>query len=89
MISALQAENEGLRTLLEARRSQLTPPPEERRTSRPAAVGGVSAHSPQVAKIALFRSLFRGRDDVKPAVRGALTDTPWLEPHQREPGSIR
>ena len=64
MISALQAENEGLRTLLEAGTSQLTTPPKESRTSRPAAVGGVSAHSPEVAKIALFRSLFRGRDDV-------------------------
>jgi hypothetical protein len=63
-VRALRAENERLRGLLQPTQSEPTSPQRATpMTSLPAA-DGVDAHSPETAKIALFRSLFNGRTDV-------------------------
>jgi len=64
MVRTLQTENERLRQLLQQAPPEPGSEPEPRRVSIPYAVGGVDAHSSESAKIAVFRSLFRGREDV-------------------------
>jgi superfamily II DNA or RNA helicase len=64
-LAALDAE----RTALEYQLAKLEAERKERQTalpSMPAPVGAVTSTSPAAAKIALFRSLFRGREDVFP-----------------------
>jgi hypothetical protein len=61
---ALQAENERLRRLLDPTHREVTPPSEPPPTKVTSALGGIDTQSSESAKIALFRSLFRGREDV-------------------------
>jgi hypothetical protein len=63
-IRALRAENESLRASLQPTTPELASPREAWDVTTPAATGGVDAHSSESAKIALFRSLFKGRTDV-------------------------
>ena len=64
VIATLQAENARLRELLPPGVSGPVAPTETLRVTAPSAVGGVDAHSPEAVKVALFRRLFRGREDV-------------------------
>lgn len=61
---ALQAENERLRRLLDPTHREVMPPSEPPPTKVTSALGGIDTQSSESAKIALFRSLFRGREDV-------------------------
>lgn len=63
-VRTLQAENERLRRMLHPARPEPTAPQEEGHARTPAEPATVDAHSPEAAKIGLFRSLFRGREDV-------------------------
>jgi len=63
-ISALQAENKRLRAFQRHGQPGLTPPSELGRLDAPDRGGGVAANSSERAKLALFRGLFRGREDV-------------------------
>jgi len=63
-IGALRSENERLKRLLEPAKFELTQVDEIRRPDIVGTVGGLDAHSSEASKIGLFRSLFRGRDDV-------------------------
>ena len=62
-IQRLRAENDRLRRLSGSEQSDSTAPRSARTRPEPPN-GHVDAHSPQSAKVALFRGLFRGRDDV-------------------------
>lgn len=63
-IGSLQAENERLRRLLTPGQPEPRSPASDWRARAESTAGGVDAHSSESAKIALFRSLFRGREDV-------------------------
>ena len=60
----LRAENERLRVLLVNRRSEPPVMTPNLQAASHMTAAGVDAHSPETEKIALFRGLFRGRDDV-------------------------
>ncbi len=60
----LRAENERLRALLVDGRSEPTKATPNPPAASDTADAGIGAHSPEAEKIALFRGLFRGRDDV-------------------------
>src|SRR5260370_29892335 len=62
--TALQDENERLRRLLDPTHREVTPPSEPPPTKVSSALGGIDTQSSESAKIALFRSLFRGSEAV-------------------------
>jgi len=62
----LRAENEALRAIIHGERSGRTAAGPVERTQLQAAEASVRHDSPTADKVALFRSLFRGREDVYP-----------------------
>ena len=63
-IRSLRAENERLRRQLNSGQPESTPPTSGSLMKAESTSGGVDAHSTESTKVALFRSLFRAREDV-------------------------
>lgn len=63
-IRSLRAENERLRRQLNSGQPDPTPPTSGSLMKPESISGGVDAHSTESTKVALFRSLFRAREDV-------------------------